>query len=199
MLRFPPETSVSGRGSASSSDAAARARLDDALRGAASAEALNHRLALLNIEAKHLLAQYHAHFNPDQPRVPVGQSDGGQWMRVGELQRIRVVAKEKSPFGPGIIGAIIRDTAQRAIESYRKENGPWDLFGFRRGAVTVTQFGGKTIFGSNSASPTYTRTDDVAARRLRDVMLDKYPDLMKQDNIGERPNDAVFMRKRPSC
>jgi len=22
--------------------------------------------------------------------------------------------------------------------------------------------------------------------------LDKYPDLMKQDNIGERPNDAVF-------
>ena len=105
---------------------------------------------------------------------------------------ILVAANEKLPFGPSIIGAIIRDTAQRAIESYRKENGPWDLFGFRRGAVTVTQFGGKTIFGSNSASPTYTRADDVAARRLRDVLVDKYPDTMKQDNIGEKPNDAVF-------
>src|SRR5262245_49549621 len=81
MLRFPTGTSVSGRGSASSSDEAARARLDDALRGAASAEALNHRLALLNIEAKHRLAQYHSHFNPDQPRVPAGRSDGGQWTR----------------------------------------------------------------------------------------------------------------------
>jgi hypothetical protein len=38
---------------------------------------------MLNIEAKHRLAQYHSHFNPNQPRVPAGHSDGGQWTTVG--------------------------------------------------------------------------------------------------------------------
>src|SRR5262249_41671260 len=39
-------------------------------------------LRLLNIEANHRLALYRSHFNPDQPRVPAGHPDGGQWTRV---------------------------------------------------------------------------------------------------------------------
>src|SRR5262245_50469130 len=127
MLRFPPETSVSGRGPLSSSDESARWRSDELPRASNRPPVLNHRLNLLNIEAKRRLAQYyayHSRFNPNQPRVPAGHRDGGQWTRAGEAGGTRVAANEKSPFGPGIIGAIIRDTAQRAIESYRKENGP---------------------------------------------------------------------------
>jgi hypothetical protein len=59
------------------------ARLERLLHGARDAALLGHRLALLDIEAKHRLAWYHSHFNPNQPRVPAGHADGGQWTRAG--------------------------------------------------------------------------------------------------------------------
>ena len=59
------------------------ARLERLLRGANEAAALRHRLALIDIEGAHRLAAYHSHFNPNQPRVPKGHHDGGQWTRVG--------------------------------------------------------------------------------------------------------------------
>src|SRR5689334_10867622 len=86
MLRFPLNRPGSVRPSSEGSDADSRSRLDDLMRGAASAVALNHRLTLLNIEAKRRLAQYHAHFNRDQPRVPAGHPDGGQWTREAGAQ-----------------------------------------------------------------------------------------------------------------
>jgi hypothetical protein len=56
------------------------------------------------------------------------------------------------------------------IDAYRSENGLWDLFGQRRGTVTVTTFKGKHIFGSNSRSPTYTRADRTLAEGMRRTM-----------------------------
>jgi hypothetical protein len=53
------------------------------LRGAQSAADLRHKLALLDIEAQHRLALYRSHFNPNQPRVPAGHPDGGQWTSAG--------------------------------------------------------------------------------------------------------------------
>src|SRR5436190_2088549 len=65
------------------------ARLDRLLRGANNAEALRHALAMIDIEGAHRLAAYRSHFNPDQPRIPAGHSDGGQWTRAGGgLQRV---------------------------------------------------------------------------------------------------------------
>jgi hypothetical protein len=62
------------------------ARIERLLRGAASADALRHRLALLDIEAQHRLALHRSHFNSDQPRVPAGQPDGGQWTSEGGIK-----------------------------------------------------------------------------------------------------------------
>lgn len=79
MSRISPENQTS----ASVADELSHARLERLLRGARDAALLGHRLALLNIEAKHRLSQYHSHYNPNQPRVPAGHPDGGQWTSAG--------------------------------------------------------------------------------------------------------------------
>jgi hypothetical protein len=79
MNRISPENPISGN----VADELSNARLERLLRGARDAALLGHRLALLNVEAKHRLAQYHSHYNPNQPRVPAGHSDGGQWTSAG--------------------------------------------------------------------------------------------------------------------
>jgi hypothetical protein len=56
---------------------------DRLLVDADNAAALAHKLRLIKIEADHRLAWYRSHFNPDQPRVPAGRADGGQWTRTG--------------------------------------------------------------------------------------------------------------------
>jgi MafB19-like deaminase len=66
------------------------------------------------------------------------------------------------------------------------------LFGQRRGTVTVTTINGKYVFGSNSNSPTYTRSDQALAEGVRQALIQKYPAVMKSDNIGQKPNDALF-------
>jgi hypothetical protein len=64
-------------------DQLAHARTERLLRDAHNATLLSHKLALLDIEAQHHLALHHSHFNPDQPRVPAGHPDGGQWTSEG--------------------------------------------------------------------------------------------------------------------
>jgi hypothetical protein len=65
------------------SDELSHSRLEHLLRNAHNAALLGHRLARLDIEARHRLAWYHSHFNPNQPRVPAGHPDGGQWTSAG--------------------------------------------------------------------------------------------------------------------
>jgi hypothetical protein len=73
--------------------------------------------------------------------------------------------------------------------------GP-NLFGQKeeKGVVAVTKGEGKNEFGVNSGLPTYE--ERAAADRLRDKLLEKYPELTKQDKIGYndgwRPNDAFY-------
>jgi hypothetical protein len=59
------------------------ARIKRLLLDARNASMLGHRLAMLNIEGQHRLAQYRSHYNPNQPRVPAGHPDGGQWTSEG--------------------------------------------------------------------------------------------------------------------
>src|SRR5262249_21634198 len=56
--------------SSDGSDAAARARTERLLQGASDAAALRHRLALIDAEAQHRLAQYRSHYNPDSLASP---------------------------------------------------------------------------------------------------------------------------------
>jgi len=53
------------------------------LRDAQNVVLFSHRMTMMNIEAQHRLAQYRSHFDPNQPRVPAGHPDGGQWTNAG--------------------------------------------------------------------------------------------------------------------
>jgi hypothetical protein len=154
--------------------------------------ALRHALAFRHNEALRRIAQRRSHFDPNQPRVPAGNPDGGQWTSSGRDAGTQFVAADKPRPGPGVVLTIAAQLAQRLIEAYRSENGLWDLFGRRRGTVTVTTINGSEVFGSNSTSPTFTRNDRAAAERMRTILSEKHPEAMKKGNVAEKPNDALF-------
>ena len=142
--------------------------------------------ALREQEQARLLRDAHARHGCDrnQPRVSAGHSDGGQWTASGAGADVLLAAADRPGSGPRNQAAEILLRAKELIEAFRSENGPWDLFGRKLGTVTWTRFNGKDIFGSNSNSPTYARVDRGAAERMRDIMIENHPDVMKQDNIG---------------
>ena len=151
---------------------------------------LAHKLALLDIEAQHRLSWHQSHFNPNQPRVPAGHRDGGQWTRMGGGTGVQLAARDKSIVGALFMAAL--HAAMLTIEAYRSKNGLRDLFDRKIGTVTWTRLDGKDIFGSNSESPTYTRVDRVTAEAMRNTLLTRYPQLMKTENIGQMPNNTLF-------
>jgi len=130
-------------------------------------------------------------YDPNQPRVPPGNPDGGQWTDTGRGTGVQIAAEDK-PLPKSL--KLLFELAKQAIKVYRSENWPADLFGKLRdrNKVTVTTIDGKDIFGSNSRSPPYKAIDYAAARRMRDVLLEKYPELTTTANIGQMPNNALF-------
>jgi hypothetical protein len=60
------------------------------------------------------------------------------------------------------------------------------------GTVAVTMINGSPILGVNSRSPGYSYGDNFAAMRLRDILVEKYPDIVATENVGRYPNDAMF-------
>jgi hypothetical protein len=131
-------------------------------------------------------------YNPNQPRVPKGNPGAGEWTRDGGPGRIRLASSEKPRLGPATIAQIAAETAKRLIEAYRSKNGLRDLFGRNQGTVAVTSVDGVQIFGSNSTSPFYTRTDLIAAKEMRDRLVEKHPGVLDAEELGRRPNDALF-------
>jgi hypothetical protein len=175
------------------SSARSRPRTERLLSDANDATGLVHRLALADIELQHRIAQHRSHFNPQQPRVLAGNPDGGQWTSTGAGgSGIRLAAADKPRLGPHTLISIAVELAKGVIEAHRSENGLWDLFGHKRGAVTVTTVDGTDIFGSNSGSPTYTASDFAAVVRLRDKLAEKYPKELSAKNIGLMPHNALF-------
>src|SRR5229473_437465 len=107
-----------------SSDEIAQARTQSLLRNSMNAAAFSHKLALLDIEAQHRLALHQSHFNRDQPRVPAGHSDGGQWTSLGGATGIRVAAADKPGRGlGGAIAVVLLNLAMTVIEAYRSDKG----------------------------------------------------------------------------
>jgi hypothetical protein len=47
---------------------------------------------MIDIEGAHRLALHRSHFNQDQPRVPAGHPDGGQWTSGGGGNDLRVIS-----------------------------------------------------------------------------------------------------------
>ena len=90
--------------SSDGSDAAAGVRTERLLAGANDAAALRHSLALINAEAQHRLAKHRSHYNPDQPRMPKGHPDGGEWTRTG-TSGVRLAALDPRSTAPILMDA----------------------------------------------------------------------------------------------
>jgi hypothetical protein len=84
------------------------------------------------------------------------------------------------------------EIALRFIDAFRRENGQWDLFGHRQGAVTVTTIDGRQIYGSNPDLGEWRSIDRDEANRLRATILQRYPEKFNSNNIGRRPLNAFY-------
>jgi hypothetical protein len=130
-------------------------------------------------------------YNPNQPR-----DEQGRWTEIGgggnAAAKVRLAGSDKPTLGRATVAILAGQVARKLIEAFRTENGLRDLFGDHDGTVALTTIDGKSIFGSNSTSPTYSSIDRSEAIRMRDTLLEKYPDVMDTENVGRRPNDAVF-------
>jgi hypothetical protein len=209
------------------------------------------------VKARHLARVAKANFDPNQPRVPRGTPDGGQWTRVGggsgrvriaqnippeeerdfeenpasevELAAIRAEGQElarrvreidpkwnpsQSLTGPDSIEsdiarargerdeaeARLRELAQESprdlMEAFRQSHGT-DLLGDpiwsrARHTVAFCKVDDMPFLGINSDAPTYTGADRAAAEDLRRTLIEKYPETMSTDNVGQFPNDSLF-------
>lgn len=159
---------------------------------------LRYALAAENvrIKARRFLELYKANFDLNQPRVPAGNPDGGQWTSEGRPAPARLASSDKKPFGrAGRIG-IVLDAARRLIDAFRKENQLRDFFGEDVGTVAISSLDDQYIYGFNSGiseySGLYTDRDEAAANELRERMLQKYPRVMATRNIGAMPNNALY-------
>jgi hypothetical protein len=192
----PQSASESSRGQGPQGDDSAAmspSRGGRLLLDAQRARGLVHRLALIDAEAQHRLAQHRSHFNPNQPRVPAGNPDGGQWTRTG-ASRIgpQLAGGGKPPLGLyQLLFAIAAQAAKLLIEDYRSKNRT-DLFGHEPGAVVVTVVDGDPIFGPSSKAGEYKSEDRHAAEKLRADLVKKYPAVFDRSNLGQKPNDALF-------
>ena len=164
MIRWPSGSAKGARTSSPSSavyrpgsegdapDAVSRARTERLLLDAKSAATPRHKLTLMDITAQHI-AGHRSHYNPDQPRVPAGNPDGGQWTSAGGGTGSRLAAADKPRLGPRSAIAIAVEIAKQVIEAYRSKQGLWDLFGHKDGTIAFTTIDGTKVFGSNSTSP----------------------------------------------
>jgi hypothetical protein len=61
-----------------------------------------------------------------------------------------------------------------------------------KGTIAVTKGEPENAFGVSSKLSPYTGEDRAEANRLRDTLRQKYPELTKHLNIGEKPNDVPY-------
>jgi hypothetical protein len=83
------------------------------------------------------------------------------------------------------------------IQTYRTINNWENLFNepywpSSGGTVAVARIGGDVYFGVNSTAPGYGDYDWNLAARMRDQLIANYPTTMATENVGSRPNDALF-------
>lgn len=127
-------------------------------------------------------------YNPEQPRVPAGSPDGGQWTSGESAGGTQFAAAGDKPSKLGLAIWL----AAEAINLFRGENFLFDLFGKPEGTVSYTTLNDQKIYGVNSGSNEYKDRDMVAAEDLRARLIEDFPDVMQTENIGQMPNNAVF-------
>jgi len=82
------------------------------------------------------------------------------------------------------------------IDAFRRQHG-LDLLGDpiwsrEQNSVSTCQVNGSPYIGVNSRAISYTSSDRAGAEQARTVLIEKYPNVMNTDDIGQFPNDALF-------
>jgi hypothetical protein len=138
-------------------------------------------------------------YDPNQPRVPAGNSDGGQWTdddrwaerRARLRNALQLAASELPPIDPRRWGPYL---ARKLIEAIHRELASWDLFGHHDPddvTAAVTMIDGEPVVGTSSEFGDWSAIDRVEARRLRTTIMRRYPHLVRH-NSGQIPLDAFF-------
>jgi hypothetical protein len=164
--------------------------IDELMRGARGAEA-PHAGAY---------GQRRGGYDPNQPRVPAGHSDGGQWTdddrwpdRRARLRgALQLAAGERPPIDPR---KWRRYLARKLIEAVLRELAKWDLFGHHdpdKVTVAVTTIDGRDIHGTSSDYGDWTAIDDAETRRLRAIVVRKFPHQATGRALGQYPLDALY-------
>ncbi len=84
-----------------------------------------------------------------------------------------------------------------AIATYRAITGTPEInsgIAWRKaeGTVAFAVVDGSPLFGVSSNAPGYTVTDELAAISMRTKLVERYPDIMRLENLGWKPNDALY-------
>lgn len=145
-------------------------------------------------------------YDPNQPRVPAGHSDGGEWTdddrwtsgrwlhdRWTRLRgALQFAASERPPLDPRRFALWL---ARKAIEAVLRELTKWDLFGYHdpdKVTVAVTTIDGREFHGTSSDYGDWTAIDHAAAYRLRAIIARRFPHQAKGKALGQWPLDALF-------
>lgn len=131
-----------------------------------------------------------AGFDPEQPRDELGR-----WVETGRSEEEDGAGDATDISSAERSGGLLRAAraAWKLIEAFRSGNGFEDMFGYSSNrTVAVTTVDGETIFGSSGRSPTFTDADGRDSERMRAALVQKYPDLMNTQNLGQFPNDALY-------
>jgi hypothetical protein len=153
-------------------------------------------------------------YDPNQPRVPAGHPDGGQWtddnrwtdddlraiherwadVRLARLRgALQLAAAERLPRNLREVPLYL---ARKAIEAVYRELASWDLFGYQNPdevTVAVTTIDGRRdIHGTSSKYGDWRAIDHVEVRRLRAIILRRNPHLAKGPGLTNIPLDAFY-------
>jgi hypothetical protein len=131
-------------------------------------------------------------YDPNQPRVPAGNPDGGQWTSTGGSGDLVEFSAAKRRRPPRPVPEGWPPDMWQTFEAHRLKKLLNDLFGEKRGVVARTEINGEEVFGENRRSGTFSSEDNIAVRRLRATLVEKYPGVMQRQNLGFIPNDALF-------
>jgi hypothetical protein len=127
-------------------------------------------------------------YDPNQLR-----DDDGRWADTqAATNRIRLAAAGKPPRGRAAAASLALEAALQAIKRFRSDNVLRDLLGKDQGTVATVTLGDTPIFGTSSGTPDFDEGDRAIAEEMRDLLVQKYPEVMKRDNLGQKPNDALF-------
>lgn len=140
-------------------------------------------------------------YDPNQPRVPAGHPDGGEWTddergaddRWARLRgALQFAAAERPPLDPRKWRQYL---ARKLIEAIHRELASWDLFGEHNPddvTVAVTTIDGREINGTSSKFGDWRAIDYAETRRLRAAVLRRNPHLAKGRGLSQVPLDAFF-------